>query len=339
MNTTEPLLTDIRLPEEAYNDLYRQVADSGYTNVTYQYFILHALVALLGIGGSLYISSAVTSVAPFILSAILFAFFSVQLGLLGHDLSHQQVFKNRNCNIFWAVVVWGLGCGLSESRWYFKHNSHHQGPNHIGHDPDIDIPFVFSDEQTERYSPCTKKYILPYQHYLFWVGLCFVYPYNILHSMRFIFQNLNIRAIVEIILISIHFVLLLIFSFTTQSVELAIVWNVVVCLIMGLYMGLIFAPNHKGEAMLSEDAPYNWVYQITFTRNIKTSCIGDYVMGGLQFQIEHHLFPQVSRFNYRSIQKIIRTFCQKHNIPYHETGWLSSMYQIHQALKEAAPKS
>ncbi len=339
MNTNEPLLTDIRLPEEAYTNLYRQAAASGCTKVTYQYFILHALVALLGIGGSLYMSSTTTSLVPLIFSAILFAFFSVQLGLLGHDLSHQQVFKDQKRNIFWAVVVWGLGCGLSESRWYFKHNSHHQGPNHIGHDPDIDIPFVFSDEQIERYSPFTKKYILPYQHYLFWVGLCFVYPYNILHSMRFIFQNLHKRAIIEITLIGIHFILLLIFIFTTQPAELAIVWNMVVFLCMGLYMGLIFAPNHKGEAMLSENATYNWVYQITFTRNIKTSFIGDYVMGGLQFQIEHHLFPHVSRFNYRAIQKIVRAFCQTHNIPYQETGWLSSMYQIHQALKAAAPKS
>lgn len=151
--------------------------------------------------------------------------------------------------------------------------------------------------------------------------------------MRFLLRTLSKQAVVEFLLMSFHFILLFAFIFSILPTTQAIIWLAIVFLTMGLYMGLIFAPNHKGEEMLSSELTYNWVYQITFTRNIKTSYIGDYIMGGLQFQIEHHLFPDLSRFQYRAIQVVVKAFCQKHNIPYHETNWLTSMKQIHQELK------
>ena len=334
--TSEQSITHLRLPLEKFTELSYRVEKAGGTKRTYGRFLIQAIVALTGFIGCLFIITITSSLSVQILNAIVFGFFSVQLGLLGHDLSHQGVFVKSARNTFWAMIVWGLFCGLSESRWYHKHNSHHQGPNHIGHDPDIEIPFVFSDEQIKTRSKFQTKYILPYQHYLFWLGLCLVYPYNIMTSMRYLLTTFNRQAIVEISLMSIHFCLLLSLSLAYLPIDIALLWNGVVFLTMGLYMGLIFAPNHKGEEMLETEAAYNWVYQITLTRNIKTACVGDYIMGGLQFQIEHHLFPQLSRFNYRKIQVVIKDFCQEHNIPYHETAWLTSMGQIHSSLKKAA---
>jgi fatty acid desaturase len=269
-----------------------------------------------------------------IINAVVFGFFSVQLGLIGHDLSHGGVFTSKKLNRWLAILVWSLGCGLSEGRWFYKHNAHHENPNHIGHDPDLEIPFVFSHEQALERPDFYKKWVFPYQHITFWFGLWFVYPYNILNSMRFLFSNHSLRSIIEILLMAIHFILLFGATLFFLPFTTAIIFNLIIFLVMGIYMGLIFAPNHKGEDMLEAEATYNWVHQITLTRNIKPGIFVSYFLGGLEHQIEHHLFPTMPRFRYQEARKIVRAFCHQQNIPYHETTWLESMRQIHASLRE-----
>jgi fatty acid desaturase len=98
-------------------------------------------------------------------------------------------------------------------------------------------------------------------------------------------------------------------------------------------MAMIFAPNHKGEDMLGSDQAHNWVHQITLTRNIRPSRLVSYIFGGLDRQVEHHLFPTMSRFKYPTAQRIVRQFCNEKNIPYKETTWVESLRQIHHSLK------
>jgi fatty acid desaturase len=271
-----------------------------------------------------------------IINATAMGFFTVQLGLLGHDLSHQSVFQSQRKNQILATLIWGLGCGLSERRWFAKHNMHHAAPNHIGHDPDIEIPFIFDHEQTESLSPFQRRWLLPYQHYLFWIGIWFVYPYNLLNSLRFIGKQINWITLIEIILMFAHFGLLFWLTFTYLPFSTAVLFLTITCVAASVYMGLIFAPNHKGEDMLPAQATYNWVHQITLSRNITASPLIDYIFGGLQYQIEHHLFPTYSRFHYPTISRIVRSFCQENNIPYHETTWLASLAIIHTSLKQEA---
>ena len=322
------------LPNNRYEQLVQQVTTAGCFERTYFSHGLLLLSSLLGLTASAYMITYSDNTWLQVGNAVVAAFFSVQLGLFGHDLSHQSVFRSKKLNKNLALIIWGLGCGLSESRWFYKHNAHHQSPNHIDHDPDLDIPFVFTAEQAATRSDFSKKYILPYQHILFWVGVMFVYPFNLLHSMRFLLEKYSWRSLIEIILISGHFLIVLIFTFSQLPFLTAVIFNLVTLLTIGIYMGLIFAPNHKGEDMLSSTEKHNWVHQITLTRNLHHSPIGSYVLGGLDFQVEHHLFPSMSRFKYSAAHAIVISFCTKHNIPYKEVSFSESMKQIHQALHE-----
>ena len=72
------------------------------------------------------------------------------------------------------------------------------------------------------------------------------------------------------------------------------------------------------------------------SRNVKSSPINDLLYGGVNYQIEHHLFPNLPRNKLREAQKIVKAFCNTHSIPYHETGVLQSQREILQYLHEVS---
>src|SRR6185503_879330 len=116
----------------------------------------------------------------------------------------------------------------------------------------------------------------------------------------------------------------------------AVLFLVVSFLVIGGYIGLVFAPNHKGEEMLDEEDEFIWTHQITLTRDLYPTWLVFYLLGGLNFQIEHHLFPTMSRQKYWQAYKVVKDFSAKHGIRYHQTTWRESMREIHVSLKEEA---
>jgi fatty acid desaturase len=96
----------------------------------------------------------------------------------------------------------------------------------------------------------------------------------------------------------------------------------------GVYMGCSFAPNHKGMPILSADAENDFLSkQVITSRNVRGGRFTDLALGGLNYQIEHHLFPSMPRPNLRRAQPIVRDYCRSVDLPYVETGLLRS-YRI-----------
>ena len=94
-------------------------------------------------------------------------------------------------------------------------------------------------------------------------------------------------------------------------------------------MGGTFAPNHKGMPVFDKDSGMDFFrLQVLTSRNVKPHPITDLVYGGLNYQIEHHLFPNMPRNNLRKAQKIVREFCQEKSITYHETSVIGSNWEI-----------
>ena len=328
--------TDIPLPISEYEKLVAEVTAKGLFKRTYWHYGICAGIALGCIGASFYMLTLTHNALIQALNGLLFAFGSVQLGMIGHDLSHGEVFESKSVNRFFSTLQWGLFGGLSEGRWYDKHNAHHKHPNHMEHDPDLEIPFIFSHKQVEARTWVFKHLMLPYQHYLFFLALPLIYPANIAYSMAFIFTNISPRTAIEILLMIAHFAILLFMPFFFLPAFSALVFLVVSFTAIGAYMSMAFAPNHKGEHVLGGSEQFNWTHQITLTRNIYPSWPVFYLLGGLNFQIEHHLFPTMSRLNYWRARDIVKKFCAERAISYHETTWLESMKEIHDALKEEA---
>jgi fatty acid desaturase len=95
--------------------------------------------------------------------------------------------------------------------------------------------------------------------------------------------------------------------------------------LFGLYLGCAFAPNHKGMPTLTEADQLDFLRrQVLTSRNVAGSRLVDFVLGGLNYQIEHHLFPNMPRPNLRRAQPLIRAFCQQHDLPYTEASMFGS---------------
>ena len=98
--------------------------------------------------------------------------------------------------------------------------------------------------------------------------------------------------------------------------------------LFGLYLGCSFAPNHKGMPILTADDERDFLRrQVLTSRNVRGGWLTDFALGGLNYQIEHHLFPSMPRPNLRRSQALVGAFCQQHGVPYCETSLAGSYAQ------------
>ncbi|MFB9198728.1 acyl-CoA desaturase [Actinomadura verrucosospora] len=99
--------------------------------------------------------------------------------------------------------------------------------------------------------------------------------------------------------------------------------------LFGLYLGCSFAPNHKGMPIFGRDHGSDFLRrQVLTARNIRGGRINDFVLGGLNYQIEHHLFPSMPRPNLRRAQALVRAFCARNDIAYRETTLTGSYADV-----------
>jgi fatty acid desaturase len=95
-----------------------------------------------------------------------------------------------------------------------------------------------------------------------------------------------------------------------------------------VYLGASFAPNHKGMPILRQQDEHDFLRrQVLTSRNIRGGWFTDLALGGLNYQIEHHLFPSMPRPSLRSSQPLIREFCQQHGLAYCQTSLIDSYAQ------------
>jgi fatty acid desaturase len=95
--------------------------------------------------------------------------------------------------------------------------------------------------------------------------------------------------------------------------------------VFGLYMGCSFAPNHKGMPTIAAEHKIDFLRrQVLTSRNVRGGRFADLFLGGLNYQIEHHLFPNMPRANLRKAQAVVRAYCAAHAITYTETSLIGS---------------
>jgi fatty acid desaturase len=227
--------------------------------------------------------------------------------------------------------------GLSRSWWVTKHNQHHDTPNDLALDPHTLLPLMaFSPESAIAKPPFLKRMVV-YQAF-YYPPLLLLEGLGIrLASAMFLSTPRQVKyPVVEPLLMVVHFALYLGLLFTFLSPLQVLGFFAVHQSLFGLYYGLIFAPNHKGMLIIDADNDMDFLHtQVLTTRNVKASIVTDFMYGGLNHQIEHHLFPSMPRNKLGEAGKIVKAFCEAHDISYHETGTLRSYREILVSLHEA----
>ncbi|MEU1432368.1 acyl-CoA desaturase [Nocardia sp. NPDC005746] len=260
-------------------------------------------------------------------TAVFLAVAFAQVAFLGHDAGHRQVFRTRRANHWFGLFVGNLATGVSIGWWTSNHNRHHAHPNTEGEDPDVGGILAHSAERAVT-GKGWRRFIFRYQAWLFFPMLLLEAGSLHFSSVRAVLTWPIRNRVREGAFLVAHAVLYLSAVFLVLSPVKALVFIAVHQGLFGFYMGFTFAPNHKGMPVLLEGDNTDFLRrQVLTARNVSGGALIDLALGGLNYQIEHHLFPSMPRAALRSAQPMVRAFCAEHAIPYAETTLLTSYAQ------------
>jgi fatty acid desaturase len=318
-----------------YSGLMRQVKDAGLLERRYRYYLTKIATTggLLLAGWALFVLVGDSWWQLFV--AVLLAAVFTHVGFIGHDAGHGQIFRTRRANYLVGLVHGNLAIGLSYGWWVDKHNRHHAHPNQEDLDPDINIGAMAFTAGQARNKRGVVRFIARHQRYFFLPLLLLEAVQLHLSSVQALFRRDVKNRSWEALLLVAHVAGYLTLVFLVLSPVKAVVFVCVQQAMFGLYLGLSFAPNHKGMPMLSKDDQTDFLRrQVTTSRNVRGGWLVDFALGGLNYQIEHHLFPSMPRPNLRHSQAIVRAYCERHAVPYIETSLLRSYGQALRHLHE-----
>jgi fatty acid desaturase len=308
-----------------YTQLSRQVREAGLLERRHGFYAarIGLNLVLLAAGG---VALVVVGESWWqLLTAAYLAVVATQIAFVGHDAGHRQIFRRRWANDLVGLVHANLLVGISFGWWVPKHNAHHTNPNHEELDPDIGIAVLAFTAAQARGKRGLARMIARSQAVLFFPLLLLEAGHLHVASLKSILGGRDRASVVEGLLLLVHvaaYVAVLVLVLTPVQ---AAVFVLVQQGLFGLYLGCSFAPNHKGMATLTQAEELDFLRrQVLTSRNVRGSWVVDFVLGGLNYQIEHHLFPNMPRPNLRHAQPLVRAFCRQHGLPYTEESLFGS---------------
>ena len=282
----------------AYAALRTSVLDAGLPERARSYYAwrLGVFCLILAAGVALLVIRPPLTLLP---AAVLIALGSVQVALVGHDAGHRAVFANRRANAILGYLCWSLTVGVSFRYWNDRHTRHHASPNHLARDPDVQW----------SYGPV----LVPLLAFTFRI-----------EGWRYAIRELRGRQRrVEVCLLSISLL-----AWLLPTLQHGWGWLLTVLagqILAGIYLALVVAPNHIGMPTWSSTAGLPFVeQQLRSSRNVTPSRVVDFLFGGLNYQIEHHLFPSMPRCHFAAARALVEPFCAERGLPYNESGVLAA---------------
>jgi fatty acid desaturase len=291
------------LPNQ-YAELKRLIKQRGLLDQQPVYFAGKSLLTLGLLAVGLTLLLIVDNFWLQLLNAAYLAFVFVQISLIAHDLGHRQFSFRASWKNDWLTLILGnLLLGFEEEQALDKRG--------------------------------LARFVVKYQAAL-------IFPLSILQglsmhrsSIQFLIEKRAKSTLTEALFMGAHFVVYFGLLFSVLEPLQALLFITVHRGLFGMFMVSIFAPNHKAMPVLARNSQLDFMRrQVLTSRNVIAHPITDFWYGGLNYQIEHHLFPRLPRNKLREAQSIIKAFCGDQSIAYHETSVLQSYREILQHLHE-----
>ncbi|MGC5166508.1 fatty acid desaturase family protein [Luteimicrobium sp. DT211] len=337
MTTTAPARDRHNRVTSSFTDLSRTVRENGLLARTTGFYL--TLLAVLGVALVGIVAGVVALGSSWwqLLLAAALGVVMTQLAFVAHEAAHRQVFSSNRANDRLGRILASAVVGMSYSWWQAKHSRHHANPNKADADPDIGEGVVsFLPEYAAR-ARGIKAVVNRYQGWLFFPLLTLeglnLHVTSIRSVARDVRHDRERRA--ELAMILTRLALGLAFVLAVMPLGLALAFLGVWGAVFGVYMGASFAPNHKGMAILSPTSRVDFLSkQVLTSRNIRGGWTMNLLMGGLNFQIEHHLFPSMPRPHLLAARRLVQQHCAEVGVPYTETSLLESYGIVVRYLNE-----
>jgi fatty acid desaturase len=295
--------------------------------VLHGFFLLAGLAAFFLIGDSWWTLAA----------AGYLAIWRTQSGFMWHDAGHKAMFRSKAAATVIGLIHANLINGVSYGWWVNHHNRHHSHPNHIDLDPDIARRTAIFDLSQYPQRRGLQRLVVRYQSVLFFVLLTLESLKLHRTAWKALAGGTLRRPWTEGLLLAAHFAIFFSCLALVLSPGKAVAFFLFQHAVFGTYLGLLFAPNHKGMAVRSDAESLDWLdRQVLTSRNIRPSWLIDFAYGGLNYQIEHHLFPTMPRMNLGRCARIVRDHCRRQGVPYVEVGLVESYRQVASYLHQVS---
>ncbi len=311
---------------QSYAELMRSVRDAGLLRRRRGFYItLFVILMVLLTGAWTGFALLGDSWFQLLIAAALGIIFT-QMAFMAHEAAHRQIFASGPVNDRAARVLANLIVGISYSWWMNKHNRHHANPNIMGKDPDIDMEVLSFEEETASRKRGLGALWTRNQGYMFFPLLLLEGVNLHVTSWKTVLGKGRVeKRWVEIAMLGLRMGAYLAIVFIFLPVGMAFAFIGIHMAVFGVYMGASFAPNHKGMPVLPRDSKHDFLSkQVLTSRNIRGGPFMSHFMGGLNYQIEHHLFPNMPRPHLRKARELVRAHCREHDIKYTETTLMKS---------------
>ncbi|XP_049403450.1 delta(8)-fatty-acid desaturase-like [Solanum stenotomum] len=284
------------------------------------------------------------------LSAALLGLAWMQISYLGHDSGHYVMMTNRGFNKLAQILTGNCLTGISIAWWKWTHNAHHVACNSLDHDPDLQHLPVFAVSTKffkslnssfygrELTFDSVAKFFVSYQHFTYYPIMCvarvnlFVQTFLLLFSTRKVPDRaLNILGI------------LVFWTWFPLLVSTLPNWTerflfVLLSFCVTSLQHIQFTLNHfAADVYVGQPEGNDWFEKQT-SGTIDIACVSwmDWFYGGLQFQLEHHLFPRLPRCHLRKVSPIVQDLCKKHKLPYRSLSFYEANVWTLRTLRTAA---
>nr|AAM94345.1 delta-6-desaturase [Argania spinosa] len=283
-------------------------------------------------------------------SGCLMGFLWIQSGWIGHDPGHYMVVSDSRLNKFMGIFAANCLSGISIGWSKWNHNAHHIACNSLEYDPDLQyIPFLvvsskfFGSLTSHFYEKrltidSLSRFFVSYQHWTFYTIMCAARLNMYVQSLIMLLtkRNVSYRAheLLGCLVFSIWYPLLV--SCLPNWGE-RIMFVIASLSVTGMQQ-VQFSLNHFSSSVyVGKPNGNNWFEtQTDGTLDISCPPWMDWFHGGLQFQIEHHLFPKMPRCNLRTISPYVIELCKKHNLPYNYASFSKANEMTLRTLRNTA---
>lgn len=309
--------------KELFHQFTKELREKGLLDKTPIRGSIEIAIELSGYGLLFYFMSAM----PPVVVGLLFVLLMVRSTYIVHDLLHKQYFSRKVGNRL-GLIFGNFFLGLSGKWWDREHNVlHHTYTNAAEKDADVQ---GFGGAIIGKHD--SVKFIHRYQHIFFFLLLPAIYVSFAMQSYTFAIEKKNWTELAFLLL---HLVIpasvLSILGGVDGAIVLAITY-----IGYGFALGLVTITNHIGLPIHFGDdyKQYSWLdLQTRGSRNIRGGLFIHYLYGGLNTQVEHHIFPHASRFQLLKIAKESKKFCEKHDFIYYETSPWQAYKEIYYYFK------
>ena len=310
----------------SYTALAKRIKAEGLLERRHGWYALRGLVlaGLLAVGVVLLVTLGRTWWQ--LLVAVYFSFVFTQIAYLAHDSAHKQIFTAGPRGEAVSRIISNLFVGLSYGWWMNKHTRHHANPNTLGKDTDLRpgaVVFV-ADDMAQRRG--VQGWLTARQGYYFIPILLLAGADLHLSAIKAVVGRDPMQhRVQEGVLVAVRLLGFAALVVLLLGPGLGAAFMGVQLAAFGLYMGGTFAPNHTGMRLIGHGQKVDYLRrQVLTSRNISGGWPVAKLMGGLNFQIEHHLFPNMPSVNLKRARVIVREYCADLGVEYEEHTFIGA---------------